>query len=324
MLEKLAELLKAQFQSLREKIDKDGQKLINKPLDATHVDRREDYMAIAYGKHYVKLWLAEMYLRKQVQLGQEFYPAVHSLVRFSFGTERVEVPCVADASRLGMQQDKTSGDVIARNFELTPYVPFNSGTIELNAGLIAVQGQDFVGNFISTLSDFASLLAVPQFSAALSVAQPLAKGLQTLLGSGSGRLALHDTFAKGQQGGYFVAIRGTEEQIDTHKLWVIKDQLRYGTGPSEAATAPFTKFDYMLFRIEVTEALPEEAWKHLPSINEPMSKIEEAYIKGDTDEAESLFRTAVVAVRRAKELTTAQRILAQQALKADYEGLTEI
>lgn len=316
MLEDLAKKFKEWF-------DKDGQHMIHKVIDVSHVDKADDYVPLEHGKHYVKLWLSEMFLRKQVQLGQQFFPAVHSLSRFSFGAERVEVPYVADASRVGMKQDSRSGDVVARNFELTPHIPFNNGAIELDAGLIAVQGQNYLGTFINTLSDFASLLAVPQFSAALNVAQPLAKGVQSLLGDGALRLGLHDTLSKGQNGGYFVVVRATEREVLTDKLRVINSQLRYGTGNTEAETVPFADYDYMLFRVEVTDALPDDAWRNLPSINEPLSKIEDAYAKGDMQEAESLYRVAVVSIRRAKELTTAQRIQAQAAAKADYEGLKD-
>lgn len=122
------------------------------------------------------------------------------------------------------------------NHQLTSLLPFNGGTVELAAGLLAMQGSDALGRFIKVLGDFSSLLVVPQLSAALAVATPLANGITELVGATNAELVLglHDTWTA-QTGGanllrekYFAVILAQDHEIDEKMLWVENDRLKYG------------------------------------------------------------------------------------------------
>jgi hypothetical protein len=303
------------WQRLKDLWDKTARQMVYVPIESGQTDVSSDYIPIEAGRHYVRLWLANVYLAKQVQYFQSWYPAVHAVVRFEFQGQPVDFPTVADASKAGLTQE-ASGDVIARNFVLTPLIPFNGGTVSLDAGLIAVQGANHLKSFISTLSSFSDLLAVPQFSSALNIAAPLATGLQALLNDGGLQLALHDGFTAGRAGGYWAAIRATETDIDRDQLAVVDGQLRLGT-PS----APLEGFDHLLFRLEVTEVGPD--YKSLTSISGPMRAASDALALQETDKADGFYRAAIVAAHEAPELTTADRSRVKTQLKNDYQALKE-
>ncbi len=302
-------------QRLTDLWDKTTKQMVYVPIDAARVDVTTDYVPLEYGRHYLRLWIANVYLAKQVQYLQTWYPAVHALVRFDFQGQPVDFPTIADASRAGLTQE-ASGDVIARNFVLTPLIPFNGGVVSLDAGLIAVQGENYLKSFITTLSSFSALLAVPQFSSALNIASPLATGLQSLLNDGGIHLALHDAFAAGQRGGYWAAIRATEQEVDPSQLSVANGQLRFG-----ANNSPLEGIDHLLFRLEVTEAGPE--YRSLSAIAAHVKAASEALADQDLEKADGFYRAAIIAAHEAPELTTADRTRVKTQLKNDYAGLKD-
>ena len=297
---------------------KNREHMIYVAISPERVDRKDDYVKLVEGKHYIRLYLAEMYLKKQVQFLVNWFPLVQSLVNFQMGSELVDVPNVADASRVGAQKHGT-GDVIARNYVMTPLIPFNSGVVQLSAALIGAQGDNILKDFISTLSEFSKLLAVPQFSAALSLAGPLTTGLQNLInGPGKLHLGLNDTFSVNSQGGYYAAVRATEEEVDKSKLRVEDNHLRIVDGND---TKPFDLFDYMLFRVEVTT--DRNDWDSLGRIQEPLGQARKAYADLNEELADANYRKALLAVREAPELTTADRIRVSLLIKEDYKKLKE-
>ena len=95
--------------------DQTRPQIIYQPIDVDSVDYKADYVPLKYGRHYIRLWLAHIYLAKQTQYLQNWYPAVHSLVKFDVQGKPVEFPTVADATKVAMTQDAQTGDVIAHS-----------------------------------------------------------------------------------------------------------------------------------------------------------------------------------------------------------------
>jgi hypothetical protein len=298
--------------------EKSADRQIAVTLSKAQVDRDKDYVELVDGQYYVRIWLAEMFLHDKVKIFQTWYPAVHSRVKLTFAGQPLELCNVADSTKVGMQQDHARGDVIARNFVLTPLLPL-SGIIEMDAGLIAVEGQNYLSTFIKVLGDFSSLLAVPQLSSALSVAKPLATGLQALFGAGSLHLGLHDSITAGGTGGYYVAIRATENDVQQHQLWVVNNQLRVGSGPSEATSKPFTDFDYMLFRVEVRDE--RDDYDELEAIQRPMRDAQRALAENRDAEATAFYRAAILAAHQAPEFTRADKARVTIKLAEDFKQI---
>ena len=287
-------------------------------IDPARTDKQPTPEPLQAGRHYVRLWLAEMFLRDEVKWMQTLHPVVHSVARFDFGDHPVEIPNIADLARAGAQGGER-GAVVARNFQLTPTMPFNGGTLSLEAGLLALPGQNYLKGFLDVLGKFAGLLNVPQLSAALGIAQPLALGVQQLLGpaaGGSPHLGFRDSFTAGVRGGYLAAVRAPEKELP--KLYVVNDQLRTGQGLGPGQHRPLEGFDYMLFRLEVfTE---RDDWEQLGSIQESFQEAIRDLSDPLTEErAVFNLRRAMLRARLAPELTTADRRRVVEALRERFE-----
>lgn len=323
------------WDTLKDWIDQDRNELLYARIDPVHADRyakaasrageKPAIPRIESERNYFRLTLTQMYLQKKVKWLQEIYPAVHSLVECSFAGKDVAIPNVADASRLLAKQDE-QGDVIARNFTLVPLMPFKGGTIRMVAGLFSVKGENYLNNFLGVMSDFAKLLTVPQLSTALTVAEPLSKGIQTLFGGKSGmHLGFHDTFVGNSpagnvlEAGYFALIRAKVNSVDENSLYVVDDLLCQGTGLDKEKHEPFEKSDFMLLHVEILEE--RDDWNQLTSIAEPFSQAIEALgeMVPDEDKATASLRQALVAAFKAPELTKIDRRRVVDLLKQDFE-----
>jgi hypothetical protein len=309
------------WEALTRLVENDAQKLVYTRIAPDRVDRAIDARPLEAGRHYFRLWLAEMFLQKQTRTGVSWYPAVHALVRLDFGSQRVEIPNIASAARVGLQQaEGGSGDVVARNFPLTPTVPFNGGTVDVDVGLVAIEGENGIEAFIQALGGFAGLLAVPQLSAALSVAQPLASAVQELLGAGNGRrhLGLHDSFAANTLvPGYIAVVRASDADVQPERLWVFNDQLCEGNSASAARHMPFVRHDHLLLRLEGFEQ--RDDWESLTSIKQPFAEARRALSEQNSDRAAFYLRSALLRALEAPELTRADRRRVVDALKQRFE-----
>jgi hypothetical protein len=300
----------------------DSQKLLMRPIPADHVrvDPPITPMTNKAKCTYVRLRLAEMFLTKQTDWGVQWYPAVHSLVQFQMGDQTVEIPNIADTSRIGGQKTDR-GDIIARNFVLTPAVPFNGGLMELSAGLIAIKGANYFETGLKTLGNFAALLNVPQVSSMLELAQPLASGIQDIMSGGDGHLhlSIHDSYQAGQlQAGYIAAIRAKEADLKQVQLWVVDGELREGTSLEVGKNEPFTRFDHMVFRVDIFEE--RDDWESLSPIWNPFQQALDDLADPSTEtRALSFLRMAQSAARKSADLTIADRRRVPAALQELFD-----
>jgi hypothetical protein len=297
--------------------DRAAEHRIDHFLDPTAVTPPKEQVTAKADVHYFRLKVAEMFLSKQVAWFQNLYPAVHSLVRCTFDNKDVEIPHVADLTRLGIQPSGGQGDLVARNFVICPTLPFNGGTVSLTAGLIALTGENYLARFLKTLSGFANLLTVPQVSAALAVAQPLADGMQELCGAGNGRMHLGylNTYNAPQlKSGFVAVVRATARQLDPRMLRVQDGQLYQQAG---GHLERLSGVDYMLFEIEVFG--DRDDWRSMTTINTPFRTAMELLQAGHIAPADEALNQAVLATMLARELTGAHRRLVIAELKQKYK-----
>lgn len=299
-------------------IDRDRRAQIYVQFDSAKVEPRPDDEVLVAGGSYVRVKLATMFLRKEVAFAKRVYPAVHSLVRFSFGDRIIELPGLADSTRLGNQQN-ARGDLVAHNFALTPIMPFNGGDLAISASLIALEGENYLASALGVLGNFADQLMVTQLSAALNIAQPLARGIQDLFGAGNGRvhLGFHNSYKAGQlRNGYVAAVAASREEIDPDRLRV-KDDLLWLEGGGRRLD-PLEGYDYLLLRTEVSKT--RDDWNGLTSIQEPFQEALKALRHRATESlADEFFRAALLKVWQAPELTEAHRRIVKEKLKTSFE-----
>jgi hypothetical protein len=111
------------------------------------------------GEHYFRLWLDEMFLTNERKWFAEWHPAVHSAVTFSIGDQKDQVITrIAGASTLKDVDDQHLNRVVTQTLNLTELMPFNGGTIRINAALLAMKGSDDVRQLIDVLGEFSKKL----------------------------------------------------------------------------------------------------------------------------------------------------------------------
>ena len=308
---------------------RDARKNLSIPIPSTHVkDPRYSPVSLKAGQHYFRLVLSEMSLRRDRAWFASWYPAVHSLVKCTFGDQKVEIPYIAGGLTLPDITPNNLDRVIQINNPLTGLIPFNGGDVELSAGLFALKGEDYLDDLLKVLGDFAQKLTLPQISAALDIAGPLAHGVEELLGARDKTLHLgfHQLFNSGSGGssnlkaGYFAVILGEERDIYKEQLWVVDDRLRIGAGMDDSR--PLSGYAYMLFRIECHEE--RDDWQELDSIREPFAMAVEALMNQQPEVSSWLLRRAYTAVLNASDLTLGHRIAAAYQLKERYRKISNL
>ena len=270
---------------------------------------------ITSGEKYFRFWLAEMFLKNDREWGTTWHPAVMCSVKLRFGNKEQEISHVAGESALKDFDLKKLNRNVSVNHEITTLLPFNGGTIALEAALAAMEGKNDVKGLLNVLGKFSKLLVVPQLSSVLAVAAPLAEGVSELVGASNGRmeLRLQNTWTgTGTSGGnvlrsgYFAVISAEDGEIDPAKLSV-KDHQLYLAG------SHLTGYHYMLFRVDVTGT--RDDFDSLTSISEPYSQalemLSNAANQDDEElrakmrkEADKRYNAARLAAFRAPELTT--------------------
>lgn len=306
--------------------DRNARKYMYTPIDFDHVkDATYSSEPLEGGKNYFRLWLSEMCLAKDREWFKCWYPVVHSLISIRFGTQEVNLPYVAGSLNLSDVNSRNLDRVIQLNYPMTSLMPFNGGVVEVTAGILAMQGDDYLNRFIKVMGDFASILVVPQLSVALNVAGPIATGVEELLGASNGdlHLGLHQAYVgKGGgstntlKAGYMAAILAEENELDSNKLWVVNDRLRYGTSADNSK--PLTGRTYMLFRIESREE--RDDMDGLTNISKPFNEAISAQLFGEEERAKTLLRTSIVAAMTSPDLTRADRRRVAQAMKDSFDS----
>ncbi len=278
-------------------------------------------VAIVAEKAYLRVWLVEMVLGKSRRWFKDYQPTVHALSTLRFGDQVVELPRIAAADPARYAQ----GASVLQNFLLLDLVPFRGNTVELEAGLIALPGDDHLGNALKALSNVAGLVAAP-LSAALEVASKVKDSADMLIGDGAEvQLAYHNIFtaqpgANQLRPGYIAIVNIDPAKIATGALRVVDDQLCYF---DNNAVQPVRNLDYLLVRIEgVAHRDDLRAFSDLARLR---TAALDAYIKDGDAAGDQAYRAALAAIVSHPELINADRRTLAAELKADcdtYRGST--
>lgn len=264
---------------------------------------------------YLRVWVVEMFLARSRDWFKDWQPAVHGLVKLRFADREVEIARVAAPSK----QSYAEGKAVLHNYALLDLAPFRGGTVEIEAGLVAMQGKDHLATAIDVVAGFANLVTTP-LSAALSVARVVKGSADKLFGqSGDVHLAYHDTFSDGAGGnqlraGYVAIVLATKQQLDTGKLSVKEHRLHLGDGPG---AAPLTGFDYMLLRFE--RASTRNDIEHFSDLEPLRQHAIDAALAGDAAQLKAADAAFVSRVLKHPELIDADRRRIIVKLRKDLE-----
>ncbi len=311
--------------------------------EAQHLDRPtilhehitptpSDLGGLAGGEGYFQLWVVQMFLRSDREWFKSWYPVVQSLTRLRFGdlSEPLEIAQIAGPSHLRAVDPEHLDRVLQLDLPLTPLVPYSGGTVQIEAGLVAMKGSDILKGFLDVMGSFAQLLAVPQLSTALAVASKVSDGVNQLLGIGDNRmvLGLNRSFESVGGGGdndlrsmYMVIINAPSGSYPSERLWIKESKLLYG--PNQAEAQELTGVDYMVLRIETRRNRGDDL-ESLSSISQPFKKAIDALSKLDASgnpqvtEAEAYVRAAAAAALTSPDLAARDRTQVARAIWDRY------
>jgi hypothetical protein len=255
-------------------------------------------------RDYMRLWLTDMFLAKDRAWFVDVYPAVHTAVELSFGNVPVKITHVTDSSG-------KAGRGVFKDYALTDLLPFNGGTVQIQSGLIALKGTNYLAQTIAILKDFSGLVGAP-LNQTLAVADKVTAGVQNLFNSGSGEVVLgfHRQYASAGGGGgnvlspgYTALILANRNQINETRLSVRNSQLLYAQRQGEQPQ-PLEGYNYLLFRIEGRR--DRDNWR-MPNIEEPLNQAIRATIEGDQTKAEACRKATLLVIFQSPDLTVQDR-----------------
>lgn len=289
-----------------------------------HVDRPERSIEAEVNRHYFRLWLSEIYLSYDRKWFQTYYPTTSSLVRCSFDGKTIEIPSLSGEFTLSQVNVKDLTHALRLNYALTSLIPLSGDTVELQAVLLAMPGENYLTSFINVMSDFSKLLTVPQLSSAIQITETLAGGINQLLSSNNtgALLGLHQTFTDKDgpnplKSGYILVPLTSEDRIRPEQLFVVNGRLRAGTDLSHNTAV--TDYSYMLFHVEVRDK--RENWNAFQNIYTPLQEAIKALRKGKKaqEDAEAYLHTAIGEALLSPDLVLYDRNTVAMKVQACYE-----
>lgn len=283
---------------------------------------------IRAGQSYFRLWATQMFLKNDTNWFKSWYPAVQSLVGFQFGDlPRLEVANVAGPSHLRSIDQDNLDQVVQLDFPLTPLIPYNGGTVDVQVGLLAMIASNDLRRFLNVMGNFAGLLAVPQLSQTVAIAGKVSDGVEQLFGVGKDHMVLgyRQTFTGAESGGanvlrehYIAIINAPHETYPAAQLWVREGMVLFG--PDAARARPLTGVDYMLLRLETTRDRNE--WEGLASISGPYKEAVKALGQFDPTgkwiAADALIQKAILEAFLSPDLTVADRSRVSNLIRNRY------
>jgi len=269
---------------------------------------------------YLRVWLSEMFLASDRDHGVDRFPAVQASVRLRFaGSDGVTFSTMV---RPAVGQE---GPGVRRDRPLTELLPYAGGLLDLQVGLLDVEGVNHVALALDVLGDFATLL-VPPLSTALAVADKVANGIGRIDGalSAGGRrplLVLERSLASPGggsaavlQAGCLVVIRATEAEVPAASCTVVDGYLyRVIDGKLEHLTG----HDYMVVRIEARAE--RDDWR-FPEWDRLIGRSQAAQISGKVDEAKALRQEVLSKIVLSGDLTPVDRKRVGKLVKDELDA----
>jgi len=310
----------ALWDTIKQIATRDAEHFIGESILKNNVDVDFDDTPIKAYEGYFRIWISDMFLTKSRNWFKDWHAAVHASVQLQFGDQAAQT-----FTRAAKAPEEALGQGVLKEYKVLDLMPFNGGTVELQASLLAMQGEDYLGKAIGVLQDFSGLVGAP-LAQAVAISEKIANGIDTLVDATDGlpHLVFHDTFTAAGTGGnelragYWAIIKATKAQIATARLAVKGGKLCYAKGPG-APTAPLEGYDYILLRIE-TQAERDD-WR-LKGIEDALTKAYNAYYEGEMEKFEAYKRMAELVVWQSPDLSKHDRRRVIQAIRRDLEEVT--
>jgi len=269
---------------------------------------------------YLRLWLTEGFLAQERAWGAGQFPALHGGVSLSFlGGEP------AAFAGLTRPPEKWTVPGAQLDFPMTALLPFNGGTVEIEAALYKATTDSPLGTAIDLLGGLASLLGPPLATAAV-IADKISDGLDTVLESSKDDpvLGVHWTLlspgggGNALQPGYLVVVGAPQGSL-AGTLVVDGGRLRLRS--DGGAPAPLTGVDYLVLRVECRTE--RDDWR-LPELDALIRSAGEAFILGQQEVFQSRRTEAIARSWNSSDLVPSDRRRVALLVKEELDSLAEL
>lgn len=281
----------------------------------------EPAVALVPDQAYVGLWLSHGFLDRDVKWFERRYPVVHASARLDVAGAATTL------TKLARPAEGMVGPGVWLDYEIAGLAPYRGGSVELEAGLSALERSSYARAAVDVLVGLSALLA-PPLSTVGAIAGAVGNGVQKVVEAGGEdiELGLHETLtAPGGGGsnelapGHLAVVKATRDQVDPASLRVGEDsRLQVAR---DGGAVPLEGYSYLLFRVEARRT--REGWR-FPRFDELIGKAIDAHFAGDADGFAG-YRNAVLAeVLKSPDLTAPDRFRIARAVAAELREVTEM
>jgi hypothetical protein len=277
----------------------------------------EEATPVERGKGYYQLQIGEMFLAKDRSWWQGIAPSVQGALITDVGQTKVTLPLMVGPSELSRQANA----VVMRDQPLTTWIPYNSGSLEVELVLVGVKTVNYLERAVDAVTEISKLLAVPQLSQALGIADAVVKLGDKLLtpeAPGDLRATLAAEFSMAAedpsnpvQSGY-LAVLNTGDKTDPD----LKSRLKVVDGELHTDSGHLTDFDYLLIRVLTSPKAKD--WRDLSAVLEPFNKAVEKGQGGNAEQAKAMLYAAQNAGWRSADLSRQYAATVGQEILASY------
>lgn len=268
---------------------------------------------------YFGIWLTHAFLERDVNWFHRQYAAVYVSARFDVAGTTTTL------TKLAQPAEGMLGPGVWVNYPVTGLVPYRGGTVEMDAGLTALERTSYLGAAVDVLTSFSALIA-PPLSEAISIAGRVTDGIEKVLDAGGEDivLGLHQAFAAPGGGGdhelepcYLALIKAESGELDPAELSVHESRLQVGAGDD---ARPLKGYSYMLFRIEARSE--RDDWR-FERFNSLIAKAIEAHFAGEAERFDGYRNTVLAEILKSPDLTAPDRFRVARAVALELKEVTE-
>lgn len=250
---------------------------------------------------YLRLWLAEGFLSKAATWGNQHFPALHGGASLQFLGGKT-----TPFTTLTRPPGSWTVPGAQFDFPITPLLPFNGGTVEVEAALYQASVAGPLATAVGLIGNLASLIG-PPLAVAAGIADKISDGLDDLLQSAGDQpiLGVHWTMvAPGGGGhqlqpGHLVVVSAPQRQLGP--MSIHEGRLVVDSGVGEGL---LTGTDYLVVRVECRQE--RDDWR-FPDLDELVRAAEVAATEGHDDTFKARRTEAIARAWNSTDLTPNDR-----------------
>ncbi len=278
-----------------------------------------DAAPVRPGGGYLRVFLAEGFLERSTAWGMDRFPALHGGVTLnSLGTRS------ATFTSLTRPPEKWTVPGKQLDFPITPLLPFNGGTVEVEGALYSASADGPLGTAVDLLGGLASLAGAP-LAPAVMILDQLSAGLDRVLEATGSQpvLAAHWTLVA--PGGNGQQLRPGHLVVAAAEVDALPGDLVMKSGrvhlSAHGRTQPLDGVDYLVLRVECRTE--RDDWR-FPELDELMRLAGESYIRGQQESYEDRRTEAMAKAWGSPDLTPVDRKRVALLVKEELDSLTEL